>query len=97
MMDNFKEEIEAIQCYAQHIGEVEAIECFNKKLGEIEAIKCYSEHFEQIEAIQCYIEHLEQIKFNLEAMQFYIMYLHDTDDKGSIIKDKNENFINETL
>ena len=31
MMDNLKEEIEAIKCYAEHIGEIEAIECYNKQ------------------------------------------------------------------
>jgi hypothetical protein len=52
---------------------------------------------EDIEAIRCYIEHLEEIKFNLEAMHFYIMYLQDRDDEDSILKDTNENFINDTL
>ena len=97
MMDNFKEDIEAIRCYAQHIGEIEAIECYNKQLKDINAIKCYSEHSEQIEAIESYIEHLEQIKFNLEAMHFYIMYLQDKNDEDSIIKDTIENFINDKL
>ena len=96
-MTHYEEDIEAIRCYAQHIGEIEAIECYNKQLKDINAIKCYSEHSEQIEAIECYIEHLEQIKFSLEAMQFYIMYLQDRDDEDSIIKDKDENFINDKL
>ena len=39
-----------------------------------------AEHLEEIEAIRCYIEHLEEVKFNLEAMQFYIRYLQDRDD-----------------
>jgi hypothetical protein len=57
---------------------------------DIEAIKCYSEYFEEIEAIRCYIEHLEEIKFNLEAMHFYIMYLQDKDDDDSDMQYTNE-------
>ena len=92
-MDSFKEEIGAIMCYAEYLGEIEAIKCYSDNLEEVEAIKCYSKHLEEIEAIQCYIEHLEEIKFNLEAMHFYIMYLQDRDDKDSIIKETIENFM----
>ena len=97
MMKKYTEDIEAIRCYSEYLEEIEPIMCYNEELEENEAIPCYIEHFEQIEAIQCYIEHLEQIKFNLQAMQFYIMYLQDRDDEDSIIKDTNDHFINDTL
>jgi hypothetical protein len=89
-MKHYEEEIEAIKCYAEYIGEIEAIECNNEELEDKEAIKCYSEYFEEIEAIRCYIEHLEEVKFNLEAMQFYIRYLQDKDDENIIMQDTNE-------
>jgi len=97
MKKSYKEDIEAIKCYSEYLEKIEPIKCYNEESDDIEAIQCNIEHFEQIEAIQRYIEHLEEIKFNLQAMQFYIMYLQDMGDEDSIIKDTNENFINDTL